>query len=43
MWGVTVSPESPSMKPEMGRSSVTNVVDVIKVTEDQNGEYMSKL
>jgi len=37
MWGVSVPPESPPMKPEEGRFSATNVSKVIKVAENQNG------
>ncbi len=37
MWGVPVPPESPSMNPETGRFSATNVSKVINVAENQNG------
>ena len=38
MWGVSVPPESPSMNPETGRFSATNVLKVMKVAENQNGK-----
>ena len=37
MWGVSVPPESQSMKPEAGRLSATSVAKVTKVVEGQNG------
>ncbi len=37
MWGAPVPPESPSMKPEAGRLSATNVMKVKKMAERQNG------
>ena len=37
MWGVTVPPESPPMKPEEGRLSATNAMKAMKVAESQNG------
>ena len=40
MWGVTVPPESQPMKPEAGRPSATNVVEVTKVAEGQNGNFL---
>ena len=37
VWGVSVHPESPPMKPETGRLSATHESKVIKVAEGQNG------
>jgi len=39
MWGVTVPPESPQMKPEEG-SSATIVSHVLKVADNQNGSQI---
>jgi len=39
MGGVSVHPEGPSMNPEAGRLSTTNVLNAAKAAENQNGSY----
>lgn len=39
MWGASVPPESPSIKPETGRLAVAKVIKVTEIAVNQNGNH----